>query len=83
MTTTEHTPELVVSVDGGDTISIIRNGQQVGTFDRAKLETAWLLRLEHTHPPALAGVLRRDHGFLDSIVYAKAADVLVRAGVTI
>lgn len=52
-------------------------------LDPDRLETAWLLRLEH-NPIALAAVLRDEHGFApDSIYYSLAADALHRAGITL
>ncbi len=80
-TTGQHATDLAVVVDGGDTLTVLRNGRP-DTYDRAKLETAWLLRLEHTNPLTLAAALRFEHGIRDAIYYARAADVLVRAGVT-
>ncbi|MEV1315424.1 hypothetical protein AB0J14_04985 [Micromonospora arborensis] len=80
--TDQRSPDLVVVVDGGDTLTVVCNGQ-ASSYERAKLETAWLLRLEHTNPMTLAAALRIEHGFSDAIRYAKAADVLVRAGVNI
>lgn len=69
--------------DHGDRLHVTAPGINQ-MLDREKLERAWLLRLEHTSKPALAGVLRRDHGFaVDAIVYAVAADALVTAGIFI
>ncbi|MEU0078476.1 hypothetical protein ABZY58_11320 [Micromonospora tulbaghiae] len=65
----------------GDLVDVTTAADGIQTFDRDKLATAWLLRLEHETAPAVAGVLRRDHGFLDAIRYAIAADALVRAGI--
>lgn len=76
------TTDLVVAVDGGDTVTIVRNGLAAGTFDRDRLETAVTLRLQYTTVTA-AVILRNWHEYTDAIAYAKAADVLVRAGVTI
>lgn len=76
------TTKVTVTDDGRVTVTtpdrVYRN------LDPDQVETAWLLRLEHTDRVALAVALRDEHGFVgDSIRYALAADALHRANISL
>ncbi|MEV5819347.1 hypothetical protein AB0L22_09240 [Micromonospora haikouensis] len=78
MPTTSFTPT------GDGQATVVTPDRTFHGLNTDRLETAWLVWLEHPNPVQLAGVLRYQHGYIgDSIRYALAADALHRAGITI